>query len=64
MSDQRALFAAEEQIGATLKSVALIESMHGTMTRACDVCRGGWWDEDDELVIRVHHGECPRKDDE
>lgn len=50
-------------MGATLKSVALVESIHGKMTRACDVCRGGWWDEDDETLIRVHHSDCPRKDD-
>ena len=56
--------AAGGNDGATLKSVALVERIHGPMTRTCDVCRGGWWDEDDGVLIGVHHNECPRKDDE
>ena len=63
-TERESLFPLEEQMGATLKGVALVESIHGPMTRACDVCRGGWWDKDDEALIRVHHSDCPRKDDE
>ena len=59
------LDAVEEQIVGLRESVKLVESVHGMMTRPCAVCRGGWWDDPaGKNFIRVHHGDCPRKDDE